>query len=301
MFFFLNCKFKHCRFEASFEHNEENLVFKNCEINDSLFCRAYLDFPEGNVEFLGQFKNCNFEHIEIGIYGETNTDHINLLLPYISHVYGFIQNSTFINLEVQDLFSEIEFYQCNFENCNFSHSKIQSEKVPACTFLHTQLHFCQLEGDFDDINFYHVDLKGSRLEGSFLFWQVSLEDVDLREASICIDRPTHMKNVILSNHISYNFLEYATDLSGVDLSHRNLSKLDLSNKILIGTQFYSADLSAVNFSKSNLYQADFRFSNLENANFKHAFICQANFDQAKVGGIDFIDCFHDISEFILPE
>lgn len=82
---------------------------------------------------------------------------------------------------------------------------------------------------------------------------------------------------------------FACDLSGLDLSGKNLAEADLEKANLTGCNLVKANLKDANLKGAQLVKADLREANLKDADLYKADLTDADFTGAKVAGTMFDD------------
>lgn len=85
-----------------------------------------------------------------------------------------------------------------------------------------------------------------------------------------------------------------SDLRGMELPYRNLSRADFSNSKLCGGNLIGSNLREASFEKADLSGVGFREADLRKANLRGAKIKDARFPKARLEGADFTDA--DISD-----
>ena len=99
------------------------------------------------------------------------------------------------------------------------------------------------------------------------------------------------------------------DLSGINLSGRDLRFINLKEATLVGTSFEKSNLRGANLKEANLTRANLRSARLQKANLKEATLREADLTHANLEGANLkeIDCpgckFQDanLRNAILPE
>lgn len=77
------------------------------------------------------------------------------------------------------------------------------------------------------------------------------------------------------------------DLSGLDLSHKDLSCANFRNSSLVGTNFTGAKLSRATFTGADLQGANFSGAKVKRADFENALLNDIDYDDANFRGSNF--------------
>jgi uncharacterized protein YjbI with pentapeptide repeats len=193
--------------------------------------------------------------------------------------------------------------RCQGNAVNLSHADLSHAKLSAGRFSRANLESANLSGS----EIHGATLDGAKLQNANLSnstWaRTNLTSADFTGASVdgaSFALAMLQQATITPEQISKTDVKGANlrllDLTGIDLSEREMSYTDFSNCQLTGAnlsrakvpsgKFSGAALQAINFSAADLTGADFVNASLSGANLAGAKLMRANLQQAQLNGVN---------------
>jgi len=284
----------------------DNVNFENANLKEADFSFAKLN----NINFQNSdLENAKFSHSLIIKSDFSGANLANAVINLAEIHFSDFTNSDLKNAKVRGTdFTKPIFHKTNFENTDFTRSHLfvadfTTSNILGTIFIGTDIYASDFKGmDLTSTTihgaamkptiFSQSDLSGTKLNG------VDLTNVDFSAKAILLSTGVFyagganltfvdLRNSDLSNTLfsTCNNLECAT-MFKPDLSYTNLSGVDLSNKNLMGVLFINADLTG-----TNLNGADLRITDLTGAILNDAELLDANLEGAILDGA-ILDCFN---------
>ena len=220
-----------------------------------------------------------------------NFEHINLENAIFE--YTNLQNSSFKNSNLENAIlknsnlSNVDFSNSNLKSTNFAWSELTN-----VSFANQDLSGANLSGihlsnmKHDGIILTNAILSGANLSGMD-FTKIPHSGITLNGLNCCLNLPTDLTNVALSDTDLSNKNLSFTNLSGQDLSKHNLENTVLTQSNLSNVRLPSENLSNKNFFKTNFSNVDLSNREIKDSNFKKSILKNANLENTNFSLSDF--------------